>query len=286
MSFAISGLETPDQVRGLDLTNQELTQKSADPALNDRDGFDLPIQKKFNVEIRWYLPDHMHLVIRRQHCAAACGGLDVWHVSNASRSHIAIQVPVTWEQEEALERFIDSTAQERAIPMDTCAGSSAYILRKYTDLQIPRIIASFPACSTSYLLFQKMLGNRKIGDVEFRGDMGNSYNCLSSRFCFLVFPVVFLGEASTLLKLGYDATHAMIKDASLGDANRFIGRLFPVQGVSDFMNPHLEYFSEVSKDLDFKQTAELLFALFIVVGLCTALTSVLIGSVRKNLFYG
>ncbi len=141
LSASISGLETPGQVRGLDLANQEPAQKSADPSLNDRDGSNLLVQKKSNVEIRWYPPDHMHLVIGRQHCVAACGGLDVWNISNASRSHIAIQVPVTWEQEEALQRFIDSTAKERAIPIDTCAGSSADILRKHTDLQVPKIVA-------------------------------------------------------------------------------------------------------------------------------------------------
>lgn len=290
MSASISGLETPGQVRGLDLAGQEPAQKSADSAVNDRDGFNLPVQKKSNLEIRWYPPDHEHLVIglipRQQHCSATCGELSVWNVGSTSKPHIAIQVLVTCEQEKALQRFIDSTAKERAMPMDTCAGSSAYILRQHTDLQIPRIVASFPACSISYLLFQKMLGNRKIGEVEFRGGMGNC-NCLRSRVSLLIFPVAFLGEAFGLLIFGLNGIHAINKGIALSDPNRLISRLFsPAQVASDFINLHLEYFAEVKAgDLDFRKTAALLFALFGVVMLCTALTSILIGSVRKNLFH-
>ena len=262
MSASISGLGTSIQVNALDVGSQE-------PALQSV------------VEIRWYPANHMHLVIERQHCSAVCSRLSVWNVGKTPMSHIAIQVPVTYEQGESLQRFIDSTEKERAMPLDTCAGSSAYILRKYTDLKIPKIVASFPACSTLYLLFQKILGNRKIGGVECRGTMGEYYNLLRSRvgpvFCF---PVALSVEGYALLKLGCDCINA-IKTTSFSD----IGRFFPVHLVSDLASHHLQYGTEgeagISKDFDFNKTAELLLALFIMVSLCAVLTSTIIGFLRK-----
>ena len=262
MSASISGLGTSNQVNAVDMASQE-------PALQSV------------VEIRWYPQNHMHLVIQREHCSVACGRLSVWNVGKTPRSHIAIQVPVTCEQRESLQRFIDSTAKERAIPLDTCSGSTAYILRKHTDLQIPKIVASFPACSTLYLLFQKILGNRKIGEVAYRGSGGECYNLLKSRvgpiFCL---PIALSVEGYALLKLGCDCIHA-IKTTSFSD----MGRFFPVYLVSDLANYHFQYGAEeeagISKNLDFNKTAELLLTLFLMVSLCTALTSITIGFLRK-----
>lgn len=273
MCAAVSGLGTPTKVNSL--PNQEPTRKSVvskevpSDLLSDRidsslssvlknaeSNAELYIQKKSMIEIRYYpLSDHLHLAFDGKHLIVVCGGLDIRNVGKAGRSHIAIQAPLTYQQKEGLQNFIYSSAKEQAIPYDTCAGSSAYILRKYTDLQIPKILASLPASSTAYLLFQKMLGNQKIGEVAFRG----------YKPVFLAFPAFLSFEMYGSLIVGRE----------------FIGT---IKNAFLLMNSHLEYSSEhemgISKDLDSEKIARLQSSLFITIGWWTIVACLMFAYAR------